>query len=250
MTRFSILLLTLLFALPSALPAEIDRRASYSATAFDLEAGTELYTEHHVETWRNGRLAEREVRYESPEGDLIAAKKASYGESPIAPSFEMIDFRHGLREGAEVAADEIVLFSGPTDDEARRRRIDRPETAVIDAGFDAFMRENFDAVRNGRTVAFEFAVPALRRFIRFELVPEGAVRYGGEPAYEVIMRPDNPLLRLAVDPIRLVYSPAGRLLEFRGLANVLDETGDRYEARIVFEYPSTAAGGSTARSTR
>ncbi len=71
------------------------------------------------------------------------------------------------------------------------------------------------------------------------LFPRGEVTYRGAKAFLVEMRPASALLRLLVDPIELIYSPQGRLLEFRGLANVLDEEGDRYEARIVFDYPSS-----------
>jgi len=213
-----------------------ETRVSYTASAFALEEDRLLYVEKHVETWQEGRLTGREVRYEDPAGELIAEKRVRYEESPEVPSFEMTDFRIGLREGAEVEAGNVVLFSGPSEERVRRRKVQRPRIAVVDAGFDAFMRDNFDAVVAGDKVEFEFAVPALRRFFRFELVPQGDVSYQGERALRVEMRPASPILRLLVDPIDLTYSPDGRLLEFRGLANVCDEKGDRYEARIVFDY--------------
>lgn len=217
-----------------------ESRVTYSASAFALEGERLLYVEKHIEKWQEGRLAEREVRYEDPAGELIAEKLVRYEESLQVPSFEMTDFRIGLREGAEVDAGNVILFSGPIAKRLRRRRVGRPRVAVVDAGFDAFMRDNFDAVVSGDRVEFDFAVPALRRFISFELVPQGGVSYRGEEAFLVEMRPASALLRLLVDPIDLTYSADGRLLEFRGLANVCDEKGDRYEARIVFDYTPTS----------
>jgi hypothetical protein len=233
---------TLCFVLLAAASAvsATESRVSYSASAFALEGERLLYVEKHIETWQEGRLAEREVRYEDPAGELIAEKLVRYEESPQVPSFEMTDFRIGLREGAEVDAGKVVLFSGPSEERVRRRSVKRPQVAVIDAGFDAFMRDNFEAVLAGDKVEFDFAVPALRRFFSFELVPQGGVSYRGEDAFLVEMRPASALLRLLVDPIDLTYSADGRLLEFRGLANVCDEKGDRYEARIVFDYPSSS----------
>jgi hypothetical protein len=229
-----------LLAAGSAVSAT-ESRVSYSASAFALEGERLLYVEKHTERWQGGRLAEREVRYEDPAGELIAEKLVRYGESPQMPSFEMTDFRIGLREGAEVDAGNVVLFSGPSEERVRRRSLERPRVAVVDAGFDAFMRDNFDAVVAGDRVEFDFAVPALRRFFRFELVPQGGVEYRGETAFLVKMRSASALLRLLVDPIELTYSADGRLLEFRGLANVCDEEGERYEARIVFDYPSRSS---------
>ncbi len=199
----------LLISFASRASAASESRTSYSATAYALDGEEMLYVERHVETWRDGQLAGREVRYEDPEGTLIAEKVVDYGVSSEAPSFEMTDYRVGLREGARVDPDEIVLFSGSAGGEERARSLDRPETAVVDAGFDAFMRENFAAVVSGESIEFEFAVPALRRFIRFELLPQGEVFYGGAPAQLIKMRLASPLLRLLTDPIELVYSEGG-----------------------------------------
>ncbi len=226
-----------LLAVAGPLTAATEARRSYSASAYSLQGDELLYVERHVELWREGRLAERQVRYLDPAGELIAEKSVRYGEAPAAPSFEMTDYRLGLREGAEVDAGEIVLFSGPTDVPLRPRTFEKPPGAVVDAGFDVFLRDNFEAVKAGEKVEFEFAVPAARRFFRFQLVPEGEVTYRDEPAFLVKMRPASKLLRLAMDPIELVYSPDGRLLEFRGMANVCDEDGLRYRARIAFDYP-------------
>ena len=195
------------------------------------------------------------MRYENPRGELIAEKLVRYGESPLAPSFAMTDFRIGLREGAEVQAEQVELFSGPVTERDRSRSVKRPDLAVIDAGFDAFMRENFDQIVEGRSLEFDFAVPAARRFFKFQLMPAGRFDYDGTAALLIKMKPASRLLRLVVDPIDLVYDLDGRLLEFRGLSNVCDEKGDRYEARIVFDYsndnePSTVAAVAAAGEGR
>jgi hypothetical protein len=229
--------LSIFFFASASLVAATESRLSYSAEAFAMDGDDLLYVERHVEIIREGRLAEREVRYEDPRGELIAEKLVRYGESPLAPSFAMTDFRIGLREGAEVDSGEVVLFSGPLDERDRGRSVKRPQVAVIDAGFDAFMRENFSEVAEGRNLEFDFAVPAVGRFFKFRLVPHGRVEYRGEEALSIKMKPANRLLRLLVDPIDLVYGLDGRLLEFRGLSNVCDDNGDRYKARIVFKYP-------------
>jgi hypothetical protein len=230
--------------------ATFESRVSYSANAFSLDGGELLYVERHVEIQREGRLAEREVRYEDASGKLIAEKLVRYGESALTPTFKMIDFRLGLREGAEVESGEVVLFSGPLEEPDRGRRVKRPRVAVIDAGFDAFVRDNFSEVVRGRSMVFDFAVPAVGRFLKFQLVPHGRVEHQGEEALSVTMRPANRLLRLLVDPIDLVYGLDGRLLEFRGLSNVWDEDGDRYLARIAFDYPDETAPSKASTMAR
>ncbi len=233
--------------LPSLCAANmITGTREYSATAYGLETDELLYVERHIETWKRGQLAERSVTYVDAEGRLIAEKEVRYGADPAAPSFEMTDFRIGLSESAEVGPDEVALASGDSDGGASPRRVRRPKGAVIDAGFDAFMRERFAEIAAGEPLEFEFAVPAARRFFKFELLPQGRVEYQGREALLVKMRPASLLLRLALDPIDLVYGLDGRLLEFRGLANVCDEDGDRYKARIVFDYGSKTASIATS----
>jgi hypothetical protein len=228
-----------MIAFAASAQASTENGLSYSASAFDLDSGEPLYTETHTEIWSEGRLHSREVRYAEPDGDLIAEKVVRYGMSPEAPSFEMIDHRLGRKEGAQVESSSITLFHGPIDGGSRTREVERPSTAVVDAGFDAFMRERFDSVLAGERIEFDFAVPALRRFFRFELLPKGEISYDGGTAVLVKMRPASALLRLAVDPVDLIYSRSGRLLEFRGLSNMADGSGERYKARIVFDYPES-----------
>lgn len=209
---------------------------TYRASAYSLETDELVYVERHLETWREGRLAERAVTYENAEGDVIAEKDVRYGLPAAAPSFEMTDYRTGLVESALVRETNVDLFSGVPEEGDRPKTVALPQGAVVDAGFDAFMRENFKAIDAGEKLEFDFAVPSAGRFFRFELVPRGEVAYRGTEAILVLMKPASAFLRLLVDPIELVYDRGGRLLEFRGLSNVADGKGDRYKARIVFDY--------------
>jgi hypothetical protein len=213
---------------------------SYSATAYSLDSDELLYVERHFERWQDGRLALRAVTYEDADGNLIAEKQVRYGDEAATPSFEMIDLRTGLVESAQVGQEQVELFSGLPADEADAKSVALPKTPVIDAGFDAFMRENFETIARGERLEFDFAVPAHGRFIRFQLEPQGELVFNGSKAIRVTMKPANVLLRLLVDPIDLTYSVEGRLLQFKGISNVVDREGDRYKARIVFDYAGAA----------
>lgn len=212
-------------------------------TAYSPDGERVLYRERRIETWRDGDLVACEVDYLTPEGELFAEKTIRFDGNPTAPAFTFVDYREEFREGARPAEDAIELFSGVGDDLERRRRA-LPEAAVVDAGFDRFIREEFDRLAAGERLEFEFAVPAEQRFVRFEIEAEGEVSYDGKPALALRMRPASFLIRLLVDPIRLVYDERRRLLEFAGISDIRDDAGDRHVARVVFEYPQ--AGGATA----
>lgn len=240
-TEMNVLRTTLVAAALSVaiqLPALGDRLSV--GTAYTPDGEEVLYRERRVETWRDGRPVASEVRYETAEGEIFAEKKIVYADEPTAPLFQLVDTRFPFREGATPGSGTVELFSGEAD-AIERRRIDLPEQPVIDAGFHALIRREFDRLLAGERVVFDFAVPAEQRFVRFQLEKTGETTFRGRPAVELRMRPANPLLRLLVDPIRVVYGRDRRLLEFRGISDILDDDGERVRARIVFDYPR--AGG-------
>jgi hypothetical protein len=213
-------------------------------TAYSPDGERVLYREQRTEQRQDGELVACEVDYLTPEGELFAEKTIRFDGPSTAPAFTFVDYREEFREGARPVEDVIELYSGVGEDLERRRR-ELPEGAVVDAGFDRFIRENFDRLRAGERLEFEFAVPAEQRFVRFEIESEGETTYDGRPALALRMRPASFLVRLLVEPIRLVYDEQRRLLEFAGISDIRDDQGDRHVARVVFEYPQ--AGGAAAR---
>lgn len=204
-------------------------------TAYSLDGERVLYRERRVEEWRDGALVACEVDYLTPDGELFAEKSIRFESGRTTPEFTFVDYREQFREGARTEPGVVELFSG-AGDSLESRRAELPEAPVIDAGFDQFIRDNFERLAAGERLAFDFAVPAEQRFVRFEIERSGAVEYDGRAALALRMRPANVLFRLLVDPIRLVYDAQRRLLEFAGISDIRDDSGERYQARIVFDY--------------
>ena len=211
-------------------------------TASSLEDDRVLYRERRVESWRDGALVSARVEYSTPEGEIFATKTIRFDSGATTPEFTFVDYREEFREGAVTGAGTVELFSGAVD-ELERRRAELPEAPVIDAGFDNLIRREFDRLVSGERLTFDFAVPAEQRFFRFQVEKTGETAFDGRLAVELRMRPANPLLRLLVDPIRLVYDNRRRLREFAGISDIRDDEGNRYLARIVFEYPSDGGAG-------
>ena len=212
-------------------------------TAYSLDDERVLYRERRVQEFRDGELVGSEVEYLTPEGEVFAVKTIRFDSGLTTPEFTFVDYREDFREGALRRGDNVELFSG-TGPEPDRRRSELPEAPVIDAGFDRFIAREFDRLAGGERLAFDFAVPAEQRFVRFQVEKTGELELEDGRAIELRMRPANVLLRLLVDPIRMVYDERRRLLEFSGISDVRNEEGDRHEARIVFDY--APADGSPA----
>lgn len=239
MTLGAALPMLFLLALPRGVSPD-DVAPDYRAKAYDLKGGDHIYTELHFETVRDGKHIGSRVLYTRPGGEVIASKSIVFEDDALSPSFELQDLRDGYREGADGAGDgRIRLFVQRAEDKpVQASRVDVPSAAVIDAGFDKFIRRSWDRLLTGETMTFDFAVPSEQRFFRFRVRRTETDRVDGREVARLRMEIGNRLLRFLVDPIDLTYDLENRrLLVFEGISNLNNEVGKSHNARIVFEYP-------------
>lgn len=207
--------------------------------------GRLLYRELHWTRHEGARLVERLVLYRCAAGNAFARKHLDYRDSAIAPAFTLEDARTGYREGLRRGAG-AALFVRPGAGEPERSAPLRAADAVVDAGFDEFVRTRWDALAAGRAVPIEFALPARLRSYRFELARVGAERVAGEPAWRFRLRLKGVLGWIAPE-VDVAYSQrTRRLLRFEGLSNLRAPGGDsQWLARIDFP-PAAAAAPEAA----
>lgn len=209
------------------------------------DGGALLYREaHYVEPApRAGRL----VVYRCPDGRPFARKRVQGGGA--APDFLMEDGRDGYREGVRSngrAREAFVTSRGRT----RTSPLVVSEGAVIDAGFDAAVRNRWEALAGGRAVRLQFLVPSRQRFFPVEVRRAGPVQWQGVRAERLRMRLDT-WFGFAVPEVELVYArDGGRLLEFRGTGNVRDARGEHPQVRIAFAKPARSAPASELASAQ
>lgn len=200
-----------------------------------------LYREHHWTRHAAGRLVERLVLYRCAAGNAFARKRLDYRGSAIAPAFALEDARTGYREGLRRGAGAALFVrrgAGAPERSAPLRAAD----AVVDAGFDEFVRARWDALAAGRAVPIEFALPARLRSYRFELSRVAAEHIAGEPAWRFRLRLKGMLGWVAPEVDVAYAQRTRRLLRFEGLSNLRAPGGDgQWRARIDFPAPATAA---------
>ncbi len=194
--------------------------------------------------------AERElttrVEYRYPDGELFAEKQLSYQEPLASPELNQQDLRNNARiQISRIASgDELTVevnYRGHDAEQAERVRISSDDNLIIDAGFDVFIRQNWDTLVQGDRVTADFLVPA-----RLDKVRIGISRTDTEdcaqPEGEVhcfLIRPAGFLRVVSwfVDPIAIGYDPQSqRLRVFNGISNLRDEQGESRNALITFEY--------------
>jgi hypothetical protein len=128
----------------------------------------------------------------------------------------------------------------------------RTPGAVVDAGFDEFVRAHWDALAAGQALPLEFAVPSRLRSYRFVVgrVEGGDARLAGEPVLRLRLRLDGWLAWVAPHVDASYGRTTRRLLRFEGLGTIRDLAGGKpLPARIDFEgtpRPADEAGWTAA----
>ena len=207
--------------------------------AYELNGSELLYTETHCKL--NSRASE--VFYQSGDGEMIAHKALDFQSGSYSPSF--VQFNLQSNEKVEVSfVDQSVLMSmtGPDDNEKKDRHpvtdIER-KPVVIDAGFDQFVRRNWDELVAGKSMEFQFPLASRSTMISLQISPS-TCQYETETDQCFKLEAASWVFRMLSSPIELGYDKERvRLNRFRGLSNINDENGDGLIVDIKYSYPET-----------
>ncbi|OAX88052.1 hypothetical protein A7D16_13225 [Xanthomonas nasturtii] len=206
--------------------------------AFDGDSGALRYRESHWLLDDGGRL----VLYRCVDGRPFARKQVDGGGA--SPDFSLIDGRDGYREGVRQRDGVREMFQlAPGKPERRTTLPPSAGARVIDAGFDAYLRKQWDAVASAPQKV-DFVLPSLQKQLAFRV--ERVDDTAGQRRFRIGL---DAWYGAAVPSLEVRYSIADkRLLEFRGVGNLRDERGRYPHVRIVF--PDTAARAASADELR
>ncbi len=201
--------LALLCAGP-ALSASDELNYNIKGEARDLRTGDLLYLEFHS-CDELGLLCS--VSYRGDAGEVFAEKSLDYTAAAIAPRLEMNDIRL-----------------------ARELQVETAETGVVvDAGFDNFLRSNWEALDRGERVKFPFLLPG-----RDKPLPMSAERSSKDCTPELLcveVKLSSWFLAALTSPIELSYSrDSRRLMRYRGISNLRGPDGDSQMVDIRYLY--------------
>ncbi|APP77181.1 hypothetical protein BJD12_20330 [Xanthomonas vesicatoria ATCC 35937] len=205
---------------------------------FDADQGTLRYRESHWLLDDGGRL----VLYHCPNGQPFARKQVEGGGT--SPDFSLLDGRDGYREGVRKRNGVREMFQQqPGKPERSTALPEGKDERVIDAGFDAYLRNHWDALASA-SQRVDFVLPSLQRQLGFrvERIDDNA----GQRRFRISL---DAWYGAAVPALEVRYSIANkRLLEFRGVGNLRDPQGRYPRVRIVF--PDSDARPATAEELR
>jgi len=229
-------LLCVLFVLAEPISAA-NKIGETVGLAYDLKSDELLYSETHCVS-EDG--SERDVFYKDAESKLIASKRVDYSSGVTTPSFvqhnlyssEFIEvgFEQGTVSMAIIDADSRTTLKSAQAQPGEKLPV------VIDAGFDAFVRQNWNSLVAGNSHEFQFPLADRERLIDLRIKPLDC-SYLTQTDQCFRLDVANWFLRMLVKPIELGYdSERRRLTRFRGLSNIGDENGNGLVVDIKYDY--------------
>ena len=204
--------------------------------AYSTKNAELLYREMHY-TLPSG--SDYQVIYQRPDGDIIANKQLAFPIDGNQPAVEQSNSLCGEFIKVEhPSADRIsVTYREKTDKKTKEKTFRKPERLVVDAGFDNYVRENWDELVSGRKFHFNFLAPSRLRAYDFVAQAIDCQREGDFTCFEI--ESDVWYLDAFLDVIVLTYTADTRqLMGFTGLGNIADAKCDYMEVDIHYEYPS------------
>lgn len=209
--------------------------ATFEGFARELHSEKLLYVESHF-VWSAGAADEsRIVLYRCVrDGRPFARKELSYTQARTAPSFDFEDARSGFAEGLGRGTGSPVAYARAGVKEPRRDAAVADPRLVADAGFDEFVRINWDALQRGTVLDAPFLVPSLLDSVDFKVRKKSGTSVDGATASVIRLSVAGPLGWFLSD-IDVTYRNADRqLLRYRGVTNIRGTDGKMLQARIDF----------------
>jgi hypothetical protein len=217
-----------------------DAVAHAIGTAYDLDGEMHLYSETHCVS---GDALEREVIYRDAEEQLIAHKTLDYQTGPTTPSYVQRNFHAGesiivelRKDTIDMTVRDMTVSDGAGAGETVSAPLDTSKPLVIDAGFDAFVTGNWDALVAGQSMRFQFPFAARESLFALR-INAARCSYGTGADQCFRLELDNWILRALLDPIELGYDASlKRLVRYRGLSNIGDGKGAGQVVDIRYRY--------------
>ena len=207
---------------------------AYDGYAYALGSHRLLYQETHWLYSENG-AEHRLVLYSCPDGIPFARKSINAAPGAATPDVDLFDGRGGYHEGVRTLDGRRQVFEqASTRATERRAALTSPPNAVIDAGFDAFVREHWDALSRTGISPVPFLVPSALDYLNLSARPlrdddsQGAdlrwFRLSLASWYGFVL----PHIDLAYD------KQTHQLREYRGVSNIRDGNGRNLSVTIQF----------------
>ena len=193
---------------------ELSQRDYYAIGVVTNSDGKIIYEEHHNHK-ADARGGVSKVSYKSPDDKLIAEKTIDYDCRASAPNYTLT-MNHDEQWTEQIKWQPNNQLKITQSDSEKVLDAVEDKALVIDAGFDNFVFENWQALNSGAEKEIEFLhVPGNRLFrLVIKLETDNPDIEVADDVALFKITPKSKLFRLFSDPIFLAYNKQSRRLDY------------------------------------
>jgi hypothetical protein len=170
---------------------------------------------------------------------IFATKHLDFAFGLHTPSVKQKDTRTGELRQAQMDLNIWQLtYAEANNAELKNAQVQLVAEAVIDAGFDHYVRSHWLTLESGKNIVFDFAsIPHLKTIaLRAFTKPLSSCDAHEQAQACIHVGANSALLRLFVGELKLVYDADKKLRLFRGVVNLQDDVQKSQEAVIEYFY--------------
>jgi len=203
------------------------------------DAGNIIYTERHSITSLNDVLKNSETLYfDSLRKNKIGILTSDYSRSLAMPTYEFRDLRTGYREGLRFSNGKYVVYFKKPNQEEKADELSDGKSIFSCQGWHYYLIENLNLLEK-QDIALNLVLPSELDFYSFK------VKQSNSTGKQIVanLELSNWLLGFFAPKLRLTYDKQlKKLVEYKGVSNILDDNGDRQDVTIHYEYDELIKG--------
>ena len=192
---------------------------------YDADTNELLYVERiKINMVNKIRTGDRHT-FHFPSGQVFANLKTLKSDSAKRPSYEFSDSRDKRFEGVDFSSSKQIRIHVQRNGKSKKEEKKFPlnGSIVTIPGINNFITMKLDSIIKKKPIQFKVALPSELDTIKFTMSYNKTMTYQGEKCIRVKMVTSNPVLRLFLRPIYLVYSLESNLvLQYQGIYYIRD----------------------------
>ena len=213
-----------------------DKTLVFQGIAKDLVSREMLYREVHSEIYSEKGHYRTQTNFFGSNNRLIATRNLDFTNSKSRPEYTFHDYRTGSKESVTNKNGIFTItYQENRESPLILKSIEVPEPAVVDGGFNYFVKSEWNRLKEGKTVVFNFISTARQDYYRFQLSMQANKNNAQNNHVTIIMEPVSYILKALLDPVIITYDKnTQRIVNYRGISNIKDLTGNSYFATLTY----------------
>ena len=231
-------LIIMTLILPLSLLADLTTEQSVGK-AYD-DDGKLRYTEKHTTKFKNGRIHSLSTKYVKEGGDVFGTLTSDFANYVELPDYQFVDTRFDRQDGSSFNSEDksftIYGKANKSADKKKKKVFIKDKRLISGQGLHAYIVSNMDdLMKLEKPFEFYFLIPMIQDFFSFRMKPYK--KWEDKKQVQFRIEIDNWFLRLFAPHVDVTYNyETKRLLEYKGISNLLDDDEDTYDVTIKYSY--------------